>query len=370
MKKITSIFSLATLLLIGVASCTLQDGIDNDLSFLNSAASANLNKVFAISNDNSGNVRITPSGEGVSSYKVSFGHGSGASASATVLPGGSVTHAYPEGSYTVTIVSADITGKETSTTYPLQVTYRAPENLAVTIDHTVHKLTVSAKADYAASYLVYFGDATNETGTPMAKDQTLTHDYAKSGNYNVTVVALSGGAAKTQKVTAVKITDPFGLPITFDSEFIDDFFGTFGGGQKFEKVANPYSGGINTSANVGKYTKGYEGWSGTYSPLNTPIDFSVGKVIKVLVYNPDPALIGKKMNMELESAEGGTPANGVAVLKMPFTKSGEWEELTFDFSGISGIPSGTKFDQLVLRFNDTFDGAGAFFYIDNFRLTN
>lgn len=369
MKKITSIFSLAALLLIGVSSCTLKDGIDKDLSFLNSASSANLNKVFTISNDNSGNVRITPSGEGVSSYKVSFGHGSGTSASATVLPGGSVTHAYPEGSYTVTIVSADIAGKETSTTYPLQVTYRAPENLAVNIDHTVHKLTVSATADYAASYMVYFGDAANETGTPMAKDQTLTHEYAKSGNYNVTVVALSGGAAKTQKVTAVKITDLFGLPITFDSEFIDDFFGTFGGGQKFEKVANPYSGGINTSANVGKYTKGYEGWSGTYSPLNTPIDFSVGKVIKVLVYNPDPALIGKKMNMELEWAEGGTPANGVAVLKVPFTKSGEWEELTFDYSGIAGIPANTKFTQLVLRFNDTFDGAGAVFYIDNFRLT-
>jgi hypothetical protein len=269
----------------------------------------------------------------------------------------------------VTIVSTDIAGKETSTTYPLQVTYRAPENLAVNVDHTVHKLTVSATADYAASYMVYFGDATNETGTAMAKDQTLTHEYAKSGNYNVTVVALSGGAAKTQKVTAVKITDPFALPITFDNEFVSDFFGTFGGGQKFEKVANPYSGGLNTSANVGKYTKGYEGWSGTYSPLNAPIDFSVGKVIKVLIYNPDPALIGKKMNMELESAEGGTPANGVAVLKVPFTKSGEWEELTFDYSGIAGIPANAKFNQLVLRFNDTFDGAGAFFYIDNFRLT-
>lgn len=370
MKKITSILSLATLLLIGASSCTLKDGLDKDLSFLDSVAPANLNKVFAISNDNSGNVRITPSGEGVSSFKISFGHGTGTSASATVLPGGSVTHAYPEGSYTVTIVSTDIAGKETSTTYPLQVTYRAPENLSVNIDHTVHKLTVSATADYAASYMVYFGDATNETGTAMAKDQIRTHEYAKSGNYNVTVVALSGGAAKTQTITAVKITDPFGLPITFENEFIDYFFGTFGGGQKFEKVANPNPAGLNTSATVGKYTKGYEGWSGTYSPLNTSIDFAVGKVIKVLVYNPDPALIGKKINMELESAEGGVPANGVAVLKVPITKSGEWEELIFDFSTISEIPANTKFGQLVLRFNDTFDGAGAFFYIDNFRLTN
>lgn len=370
MKKITSVLSLAALLLIGVNSCTLKDGIDKDLSFLNSAASGNPNKFFEISNDNSGNVRITPSGEGVSSFKINFGHGTGNAATATVLPGGSVTHSYPEGSYTVTIASVDIAGKETSTTYPLQLTYRAPENLAVNIDHTVHHMTVSATADYAASFLVYFGDVANETGTPLAKDQSVTHDYTKSGNYDIKVVALSGGAAKSQKVTTVKITDPFGMPITFENDFIDYMFGTFGGGQKFEKVANPYPGGINTSTTVGKYTKGYEGWSGTYSPLNTSIDFSAGKVIKVMVYNPDTELIGKKMNMELEWAEGGVPANGVAVLKVPFTKSGEWEELTFDYSTISGIPSNAKFTQLVLRFNDTFDGAGAIFYIDNFRLTN
>ncbi len=370
MKKITSIFCLATLLLIGAVSCTLKDGIDKDVAFLDTASSANVNKIFSISNDNSGNVRITPTGDGVSSFTVNFGHGSGNAASATVLPGGSTTHSYPEGNYTVSIIATDIAGKETTATYPLQVTYRAPENLAVTLNQSVHNLKVSATADYAASYLVYFGDVTGETGTALASRATVSHDYAKSGNYDVTVVALSGGAAKSQKVTSVKITDPFGLPIDFESAFIDYFFGTFGGGQKFEKVANPFSGGINTSAMVGKFTKGYEGWSGTYSPLNNPIDFSVGKVIKVFAYNPDPAMIGVKMNMELESAVGGTPANGVAVLKVPFTKSGEWEELVFDYSKISGIPATAKFTQLVLRFNDTFDGAGAVFYIDNFRLTN
>jgi hypothetical protein len=370
MKKITSIFSLATLLLIGAVSCTMNDGIDKDLKFLNTASSTNINKIFNISNDNSGIVRITPTGEGVSSFAINFGHGSGSAASAIVLPGGSTTHVYPEGNYTVSVVATNIAGKETTATYPLQVTYRAPENIAVTLNQSVHNLKVSATADYAASYLVYFGDVAGETGTALANGATISHDYTLAGNYDVTVVALSGGAAKSQKVTSVKITDPFGLPIDFESAFIDYFFGTFGGGQKFEKVANPYPGGLNTSAMVGKYTKGFEGWSGTYSPLNKSIDFSVGKVIRVLVYNPDQAMIGVKMNMELEWAEGGTPANGVAVLKVPFTKSGEWEELVFDYSKISEIPANAKFTQLVLRFNDTFDGAGTVFYIDNFRLTN
>ncbi len=370
MKKITNLYSLTLLLLVAAVSCTLKDGIDNDLSFLNTVASANVNKIFDISNDNSGNVKITPTGEGVTSFLVSYGHGTGANASATVLAGGNTTHAYPEGSYTVSIASTDIAGHQTTTTYPLTVTYRAPENITVTLTQSVHNLKVSAKANYAASYLVYFGDAANETGTALATGAEISHVYATSGNYNVRVVALSGGAAKSEKTSAIIVTDPFGLPIDFDNAFISYFFGTFGGGQAFAKVANPNPGGLNTSANVGKFTRGFEGWSGTYSPLDYPIDFANGKKIKVLVYNPDPALVGKKLNVELEAATGGSPANGVGVLKVALTKSGVWEELVFDFSTIPAIPATAKFNQLVLRFNDSSDGAGAIIYVDNFRLTN
>ena len=370
MKKIKFIYSLVFLLLVATVSCTVKDGIDQDLSFLNTVTSGNVSKVFDISNDNSGKVRITPTGEGIASFLVNFGQGTGTNASATVVTGGNTTHAYPEGSYTVTIVGTDMVGKQTTTTYPLVVTYRAPENVAVTLTQSVHNLKVSAKADYAASYLVYFGDATNETGTPMANGAEISHVYATSGNYTVKVTALSGGAAKTDKSVPITVTDPFGMPIDFDNAFISYFFGTFGSGQGFAIVANPNPSGINTSPKVGKFTRGFESWSGTYSPLDAPIDFSVGKKIKVYVYNPDPALVGKSMNVELESAVGGTPANGVAVLRAPFTKSGAWEELVFDYSPIAGIPAGTKFGQLVLRFNDSVDGAGAVIYVDNFRLTN
>lgn len=370
MKKITLIYSFALLLLMGVGSCTVQDGIDKDLSFLSTAGSANVDKVFTVSNDNTGKVLVTPTGEGATSFLIDFGQGSGGSASATVSPGGSAVHYYPEGSYTVSITATDITGNKNTTTYPLKITYRAPENLAITTNQNVHNLQVSATADYAASYMVYFGDVANETGTPLAKGGSVSHDYSTSGYYTVKVVALSGGAATASKETQVKITDLFQLPITFDNEFVNYFFGTFGGGQQFATVDNPNPGGLNTTAKVGKFTRGFEWWSGTYSPLNAPIDFSVGKVIKVLVYNPHPAQIGMKLNVELESAVGGNPANGVAVLKMPVTTSGAWEELVFDFSTISGIPADAKFNQLVLRFNDAADGAGPVIYVDNFRLTN
>lgn len=366
MRKARVILSLA-IILVGVAGCK-KDGIHDDLSFLDSATTANNKAIFDISNDNSGNVKITPTGEGAASYVVSYGHGTGAGASATVLPGRSTTHAYPEGSYTVTIVSKSVSGTESTATYPLQVTYRAPENINVTTTANVHNLKVKATALYAASFVVYFGDVPNETGTPLAIGAEVQHNYTTAGTYNVKVVAKSGGVATSEKTTPVTIYDAFGLPITFDLTTINYFFGTFGGGQQFATVANPDPLGINVTAKVGKFTRGFEAWSGTYSPLNTPIDMAVGKVVKVWAYNPDPALVGKALNVELEA--GSSIANGIAVRKTAFTTSGAWEELVFDFSTIAAIPANEKFSQLVLRFNDTVDGAGAVIYVDNFRLTN
>ena len=363
MMKIRKIYGVLMLLLTISFGCTEFEGIDLDTSFVDSATSANLSKVFQISDDNSGNVKITPLGEGFSSAIVYFGHGTGAAASATVSPGRNVTHAYPEGSYTVKIDYVDIAGKITSQTYPLQLTYRAPENLMVTLSG---ETKVKASALYAKSFLVFYGDVANETGTPLAIGEELpAHTYpAAGGPFTLRVVAQSGGAA-----TATFTKTLFGFPIDFENPQVDYFFGTFGDGQQFEKAANPNASGLNTSANVGKMTRGQQGWSGTYSPLNIPINFAYGNKIKVLAYNPNPANVGKSLNVELEWSIDG-PANGVAVLKVPFTTSNAWEELVFDFGSISAIPAGTKFTQLVLRFNDSQDGAGNVIYVDNFRLTN
>ncbi|TDD95516.1 hypothetical protein [Flavobacterium cellulosilyticum] len=365
MKNIKLIFSFVLLLAVTI-SCSIPDGIDQDTSFLNTAVSGNISKIFDISTDNSGIVKITPTGEGVTSYTVNYGHGTGAAASAVVVPGASTSHVYPEGSYTVSIVATDIAGHKTTSTAPLVVTYRAPENVTITISG---EMKVKAVALYAKSFLVYYGDVANEVGTPMAIGQELpAHIYPASGStpYTLKVEALSGGVAKTAATKTL-----FDLPIDFETADVD-FFGTFDdiGQQLFSTVDNPSKTGINTSAKVGKYTNGHASWSGTYSPLNIPINFAYGKKIKVMVYNPSAANIGKKLNIELEAAIGGTPANGVAIVKMPFTTSGAWEELTFDFSGISGIPAGTKFGQLVLRFNDSQNGSQEVFYVDNFKLTN
>jgi len=220
MKKIKIIYSLA--LLAGIAACEKKNGVDDDLSFLNTAASSNIDKVIDISNDNSGLVKITPKGEGVSASTINFGHGTGSGASATVFPGGNASHVYPEGNHTVTIVSSDIAGKQTTNTYPVTVTYRAPENIEPAIGSNANSISVKATAKYARSFLVYFGDVANETGTPLAKDGTVYHEYAAAGNYDVKVVAISGndqfaGAAKADVVKAATMAPfSFRFPISYE----------------------------------------------------------------------------------------------------------------------------------------------------------
>jgi hypothetical protein len=367
MKKITIAFSLVVLL--ASQSCTKKDGVNQDLSFLNSATIANSNKIFDITTDNSGSVKITPTSEGAVSYTISFGHGTGAAASATVTPGNGATHIYPEGTYTVTIVSKSLSGVTETKTYPLTVTFRAPENL--TMQPTVEGRTLKLKASalYAANYTVFWGDVANEVGTAMATGAELSHVYPAPGPYNVKVVANSGGLAKTEKTTAIDIKENLGMPITFEATNVVYFFGTFGTGQTWGQVANPLQAGLNTSAQVGQFRRGNEGWSGTYTPMQTAIDMTNGKVFRILVYTTDATLIGKNLNLELETGalSSGTISNGIAVLKQPILAVGVWQELVFNFGTIAGVGNTTKFGQLVLRLNDGVENQNPTVFVDNFR---
>lgn len=365
MKKLRIIPGFLFLLAFAVG-CSVEDGIDSDTSFVETANTKDLDVIFDITEDNSGNVTITPTAEGAVSFLVDYGNGTGSDSSVTLKPGENTTYSYPEGDYTVTVTAKNIGGEETTAEFPLSVVYVAPERVEISLSG---EMQVSATADFAKSFLVYYGDAEDEVGTPLALGEQLPpHTYPATGApFTLRVVALSGGEATTEVTKTL-----FGFPIDFEIADVA-FFGTFDdwGQQTFEVVDNPDPSGINTSDKVGKYTNGHAPWSGTYSPLNIPINFEHGKIIKVMVYNPDPANIGKKLNVELEWALGTGEANPYgAVLKMPITTSGEWEELTFDFSTITSIPDEAKFTQLVLRFNDSAEGTEEIIYVDNFTLTN
>lgn len=362
MKNIKLILGLVLLLAISI-SCSQDSGIDSDLSFLSSVTSGTTTSIFDISNDNSGNVKITPIGQSVATFEVNLGH---AGQSVILLPGQSTTHSYPEGSYSVKIITSNINGATTETSFPLQVTYRAPEDLAVTINKTAHNLKVKATAKYAASYLVFFGDVSNEVGTPLATGAEISHDYVLGGAFDVKVIALSGGAAKTEKITPIIIYDPLALPYTCELASQNYLAGGTFGGVNYSIVANPFSTGLNTSANVVKFEKpvNAEEWAGTWKPLDVPIDLSTGTNIKMLVYSTE---VGKNVGLELQASTNGAPNTAIFVAT---TVANQWEELVFDTTTIPAIPAGAKYKQFNINYNRPNRGLGEIIYIDNIRVTN
>jgi hypothetical protein len=114
------------------------------------------------------------------------------------------------------------------------------------------------------------------------------------------------------------------LPVSFDDDAISYLFSDFEGAAA-SVVSNPNSSGINVSANVGEMLK-YDGavYAGSTLALDNAIDFASGSVItmKVLAARAVPVLLKLEgLNVEQTANHSG---------------SGEWEELTFDFTGLTG----------------------------------
>jgi hypothetical protein len=371
MKKI--ILSLAIFSLVMSTSCSTEDGIDSDLSALDSTNPGNFNKIFDVTDNNSGLVKITPIADGVSKSVISVGHGTGDPI--TVYPGGFATHNYPEGNYTVSITSFDIAGNSATNEFPLQIVYRAPANInATTGNFAGTTLNLSATADYANGMQVTWGDggpgevATTMTGSLGSAFTAPGHTYAP-GVYTLTITALSGGAATNTATFPITVFAPFGLPITYESPIQNYGVGGVFGGVSTAVVPNPFPGGINTSSTVWRFTKnnGAEVWAGTYTPIaspnGVPVNINNGNKFKVMVYSTE---VGKMLHFQLEQGTGGFPNTGIDV---PSTVANQWEELTFDF-GSAGIPAGTTFGQIVFQYNLSGTGAGEVIYIDNVTQSN
>lgn len=113
------------------------------------------------------------------------------------------------------------------------------------------------------------------------------------------------------------------FPLDFESAttFVD-----FDGGVG-STIVNPYKTGINTSDNVGQIVKGPGAiWAGSKILIPSPISFSTKKFFTVKVLSP---VAGRSLNLKFE---GGAPFEK---LSAPITQANVWEELTFDFTGIS-----------------------------------
>ena len=123
-------------------------------------------------------------------------------------------------------------------------------------------------------------------------------------------------------------------------------------GKQFEIVDNPNPSGINTSAKVGEFVKASDAapWAGMYADLDAPIDFKGNKTARAKV------LMNHIGNFAIK-LEGSLADPPVAPIELPVenTKTGEWEELTFDFSS---VPDDAQYARITVFFDLLIDPTG------------
>ncbi|MDY8134353.1 T9SS type A sorting domain-containing protein [Aquimarina sp. 2201CG5-10] len=103
-------------------------------------------------------------------------------------------------------------------------------------------------------------------------------------------------------------------------------------------IANSFSGGINTSPNIGQYTdNGTDAFDGLVIDYGTTIDLSTNSVLRFKLYSPTSIQVLAKL-------EGGT---GDVEIWSGFSQVNTWEEFVYDFS--AAIGNGNT--RLVLFFN-------------------
>lgn len=200
MKKIHFIIHLFVLAaLIGCAS----DDLDIDLDGI--AAPANISALATVTQDNTGKVTFLPKGEGATQYKIDFGDGSPVSSLFNV--GGTVSHIYQEGVYKSKIIAIGLNGKTTEVEKEVVVSFRAPENLVVVVTNDLSvskKITVTATADFALFYDVYFGETGKPDPLSANNGEPVSYTYQQAGTYTIRVVSKSAAKQTTEYTAEVE----------------------------------------------------------------------------------------------------------------------------------------------------------------------
>ena len=194
------------MVLLVFVNCTKDN---NNFAYLTTAlAPSNLSALFQVTQDNTGLVTITPNADGAVSYKITLGDNT--PEPVTVEQGKNIDHTYAEGTYTVTIEAIGPTGLKNILTQDLVVSFKAPENLVVTIENdkvVSKKVNVTATADFGLSFDVYFGEPGNDTPVSANIGETASYIYQNPGSYTIRVVAKSAAIATTEYTTDFVVTE-------------------------------------------------------------------------------------------------------------------------------------------------------------------
>ncbi len=333
--------------------------------FINSVAPpSDLAVAFVVSQDNSGIVTFTPSGTSVASFTLNYGDGS---EEETLIAGETVTHIYLEGTFIVTITGSNAIGETTQITQEVTLTFLPPENLFITINTLPGNsfgIEVSATADFASNFDVFFGDVTNEVPTNFLAGETTTHIYDAIGDYEVRVVARNGGSVTIETSQIITIENPIVLPINFEDTEQDYIIIGFEGAES-SIMPNPDPTGINTSTTVVRTIKtpGAQFFAGTFTEVDLPIDFSTSGSISINTYSPKANI---PVRIRLENANN---SSGVE-LDVNTTVENQWETLTFDLS--SQLDSNIQYVRIVVFFEFVpgLAGDGSIYYFDDIMIAN
>jgi hypothetical protein len=144
------------------------------------------------------------------------------------------------------------------------------------------------------------------------------------------------------------------LPLDFETGTYT--FTNFDGGA-VTVINNPQSSGINTSTKVARMVKNSgQNWAGSLITLDNAIDFSTGKTFKMKVFVPKPNV---KVLLKVENATDGSIFYEKEVTT---TLTSQWEELSFDYSGIDVSKTYRKV-VIIFELGTVGDGSPNFTYL-------
>ncbi|MHB0756185.1 hypothetical protein [Polaribacter sp. M15] len=205
MKKLKTIYKALVVLLI-ISACTEERSLD----FLdNIAPPTNVAAAYTITQDNSGLVTIIPTAEGAVAFDIDLGDSSPMIEGLEM--GKNIQHTYAEGTYNIKVSAYNSKGDVTELTQELVVSFKAPENLVVTIDNDAaitKQVNISATADFAATYEFYSGEAGVDQPVATANiGDAISYQYAEAGMYSVKVIAKGGAIQTTEYTTDFEVTE-------------------------------------------------------------------------------------------------------------------------------------------------------------------
>jgi hypothetical protein len=349
------------LLVASTALWSCDDGTSTDLS-LTLDAPSNLGLVFNITQDNSGLVTISPTGESVTSFEVFYADGSEES---IILPlGTSAQRNYAEGIYPIRVIATNLSGKTTAFTRDLEVSFRAPENLVITVTPSATSnfgVSVSAVATFETSFEVTFGEDPLLPAVAFMEGDTVPYEYAGLGSFIITVTALSGGGATTVTTEMVIIEDPVSLPLDFESSSLN--YNLINFESTVNIINNPDVNTGNNSARVVSIQKtGTQTFGGVVIPLSVPIDFSGPQSLRMKTWSPMP--VGTRVTIKIENVDGTVASTNYEAFT---TRIGTWETLFFD---TSGLDTTQPFSRFVVFFDLGAAPTGAVNFFDDIELAN